>query len=278
VWQPNLIAKVEGTFVMDWIEVNGTSLRYQISGAGPSTLVLIHEMGGTLDSWDRTLGVLGNGRRIVRYDTRGAGLSEKIRQPVTWDAMAADLTALLDALHISGPVALAGIAVGAAIAMHFAVKHPDRAAALVLHGPAPGVGADRRQATLDRAAAVEQGGMRGVVETSLSMSYPPVVRHDPAVFEAFRARWLGNDPASFAAINRMLATESIEHELAQVKCPTLLTAGRHDPLRPPAVIEPMARQIPGAAFLELNTGHFASVQTPGLVAQAIHYFLQARQL
>jgi 3-oxoadipate enol-lactonase len=37
---------------MNWIEVNGTSLRYDLSGSGPTTLVLVHEMGGTLDSWD----------------------------------------------------------------------------------------------------------------------------------------------------------------------------------------------------------------------------------
>ena len=43
----------------------------------------------------------------------------------------------------------------------------------------------------------------------------------------------------------------------------------------PSVIEPMAKQIPGAEFLELNTGHFASIQTPGTMSQAIHYFLHA---
>jgi 3-oxoadipate enol-lactonase len=54
-----------------------------------------------------------------------------------------------------------------------------------------------------------------------------------------------------------------------------VTAGRHDSLRPSSVIQPMSEQIPGAQFLELNSGHFASIQTPGLVAQAIHYFLHA---
>jgi 3-oxoadipate enol-lactonase len=260
---------------MNWIEVNGTGLRYDVSGEGPSTLVLVHEMGGTLDSWDLVLPALNNGRRVVRYDTRGAGLSEKIKGAVTWDMMADDLAGLLDAIGVTGRVALAGIAVGAAIAMHFAVRYPDRAAALVLHGPAVGVGADRRQATLDRAAAVEAGGMRSVVETSLAASYPPIVRHDPAVFAAFRVRWLGNDPESFAAINRMLAAESIEHELGRIGCPALLTAGRHDGLRPPSIIEPMARQVRGGQFLNLNSGHLASVQTPGLVAQAIHSFLHA---
>jgi 3-oxoadipate enol-lactonase len=263
---------------MNWIEVNGTSLRYDVTGSGPSTLVLIHEMGGTLDSWDQVLPALNNSRRVLRYDTRGAGLSEKIKGAVTWDQMAGDLAALLDALGITGKVALAGIAVGGAIAAHFAVRYPDRAAALVLHGPAPGVAAERKQTTLDRAATVQDGGMRSVVETSLAASYPPIVRHDQETFAAFRARWLGNDPESFAAINRMLAAENIEPELSRIACPTLVTAGRHDTLRPPSVIEPMSRQIPNAQFLELNSGHFASVQTPGLVAQAIHSFLHAQGL
>jgi 3-oxoadipate enol-lactonase len=263
---------------MNWIEVNGTSLRYDITGSGPTTLVLIHEMGGTLESWDQSLPALNNGRQVLRYDTRGAGLSEKIKGTVTWDQMAGDLAALLDARHITGKVALAGIAVGAAIAVHFAVSYPGRTAGLVLHGPAVGVDGDRRQATLDRAAAVESAGMRSVVEISLANSYPPIVRHDPETFAAFRARWLGNDPESFAAINRMLAAENIEHELRQIDCPTLVTAGRHDGLRPPAIIEPMANQIPGARFLELNSGHFASIQTPGLVSQAIHHFLHAHGL
>jgi 3-oxoadipate enol-lactonase len=172
-------------------------------------------------------------------------------------------------------VAVAGIAVGAAIGVHFAVRNPERAAALVLHGPATGVSAERRQQTLERAAAVEAGGMRGVVETSLANSYPPVVRYNADVFRDFRARWLANDPQSFAAINRMLAAEDISPELTKIACPTLVTAGRHDGLRAPAVIEPMAKQIPGAEFLELNTGHFASIQTPGTMSQAIHYFLHS---
>ena len=258
---------------MNWVEVNGTSLRYELSGSGKTTLVLVHEMGGTLDSWDQVLPALNNTRRVLRYDTRGAGLSEKIQDKVTWDDMAGDLNALLDTLNIAGKVALAGIAVGAAICVHFAARYPQRAGALVLHGPATGVIAERRQASLDRAAAVEANGMRGVVETSLANSYPPVVRHSAEEFRKFRARWLANDPQSFAAINRMLAATDITAELAGIACPTLVTAGTHDGLRPPSVIEPMARQIPGAQFLELNSGHFAAIQTPGLVSQAIHGFL-----
>jgi 3-oxoadipate enol-lactonase len=260
---------------MNWIEVNGTSLRYELSGSGKTTLVLVHEMGGTLDSWDQVLPALNNTRQVLRYDTRGAGLSEKIRGKVTFDDMADDLAALLDALGIEGKVALAGTAVGAAIAIHFAVRHAARTGALVVTSPATGVAADRRQATLDRAAAAEANGMRPLAEQGLAASYPPEVRHNAEEFRKFRARWLANDPESFAAINRMLADSTVTDELPRIACPTLVISCTHDKLRPPAAIEPMARQIPGAEYLEINSGHFAGVQTPGLVSQAFHNFLFA---
>jgi len=260
---------------MNWVEVNGISLRYELSGSGKTTLVLVHEMGGTLDSWDQVLPALNHARRVLRYDTRGAGLSEKIRGQVTFDDMADDLAALLDANGITGEVALAGTAVGGAIAMHFAVRHAARAGVLVVSSPATGVAADRRQATLDRAAAAETQGMRALVEQGTANSYPPEVRHNAEDFRRFRARWIANDPESFAAINRMLAESTVTEELPRIACPTLVISCTHDRLRPPSAVEPMARQIPGAEYLEINSGHFAAIQTPGLVSQAFHAFLAA---
>jgi 3-oxoadipate enol-lactonase len=266
---------VEETFDMNWIEVNGTSLRCELSGSGKTTLVLVHEMGGTLESWDQVMPTLTNFRRVLRYDTRGAGLSAKLGGAVTWDEMADDIAALLDAHGIGGRVALAGTAVGAGIAIHFAVRHAARAGALVVSSPALGVGGDRRQATLDRAAAAEATGMRGIVESSLANSYPPEVRHSAEAFRKFRARWLCNDPHSFAAINRMLAEEDLNSELPRIGCPTLVIGCMHDKLRPPAAVEVLAQRIPGAEYLQINSGHFAAVQTPGLMAQAIHQYLSS---
>jgi len=260
---------------MNWIEVNGTSLRYELSGSGRTTLVLVHEMGGTLESWDQVLPAVNNTRQVLRYDTRGAGLSEKIQAKVTFNDMADDLAALLDAIAIKGKVAIAGTAVGGAIAIHFAVRHAERAGALVVSSPAIGVATERRQASLDRAAAAEAQGMRGIAEHSIANSYPAEVRHNAEAFRSFRARWLANDPHSFAAINRMLACSTVADELPRIACPTLLIGCTHDTLRPPGTVEAMARQIPGAEYLQINSGHFAAIQTPGLLSQAFHSFLFA---
>jgi len=259
--------------MIDWIEAGGVALRYDLTGSGENTLVLVHEMGGTLESWDYVLPDLARGRRVLRYDTRGAGQSEKISKPLTFDTMADDLAGLLAALGITGNVGLAGCAVGAGIALRFATRFPGRVAALVAMSPALGVDADRREAALARAAQAEREGMRGVVEQSFAGSYPPVVRHDAEQFRKFRARWLANDPASYAAIYRMLAASPPDRDPPLIVCPTLVIAGTHDLLRPPAVVEPIARVIAGAQYRVLDTGHFMATQTPGPVAAAIGEFL-----
>ena len=92
-------------------------------------------------------------------------------------------------------------------------------------------------------------------------------------FRKCRARWLCNDHHSVAAINRMLAEGDLNAELSRIGCPTLVIGCTHDKLRPPAAVEALAGEIPGAEYMEINSGHFAAVQTPGLMAQAIHYFL-----
>ena len=66
---------------MDWIEVNGTALRYEVSGEGAAPLVLVHEMGGTLESWDHVLPALRPGRVVLRHDWRGAGRVHRAGAP-----------------------------------------------------------------------------------------------------------------------------------------------------------------------------------------------------
>src|SRR5204862_4324538 len=104
-------SKEPGGAGMDFIEANGAGLRCELSGGGDRTLVLVHEMGGSLESWDDVAPQFAKSRRVLRYDTRGAGLSQKVRGELTLDAMADDIAALLDKFGIAGRVALAGVAV-----------------------------------------------------------------------------------------------------------------------------------------------------------------------
>jgi 3-oxoadipate enol-lactonase len=257
---------------VNFAEVNGTALRYDLLGSGAATLVLIHEMGGTIESWDLVAPMLST--KVLRYDTRGAGLSQKIRPPLAIDSMVDDLVALLDALGIAGKVALAGIAVGGAIALHTAALCPQRVAAAVVSSPAISIPSDRRPALLARVEKMEREGLRAVIDT-LDLGYPPELRDNAQRFAAFRARWLGGDPISYGAIYRMLAGMDLAPELPRIACPVLVIAGTLDRTRPPLLVEPVARAISGARYVVLETGHYAPIQTPELYVRTVDEFLDA---
>ena len=103
---------------MEWAEANGATFRWERVGdaAGQGApLLLIHELGGDLTSWDPALAAgLCDGRPALRFDWRGAGMSEKIRGPFDIDVMAADIASLIDATGFGdgGPVDILGIALG----------------------------------------------------------------------------------------------------------------------------------------------------------------------
>ena len=259
---------------MDFIELNGVALRYELSGKGDRTLVLVHEMAGSLESFDDVVPRLAESRRVLRYDTRGAGMSQKVRGELGVDTMADDIAAMLDALGITNKVALAGIALGGAIALHFAARYPERTSAVVVSSPATGVAPERRPAALERLLKIEAAGMAFAVVDSMQNGYAPELRGDIARFERYRARWLGNDPASYAAIWRMLAGLDMQDELARLRCPVLVIGGSFDRVRPPALAEATANSIPGARYIEIPSGHYMPVQTPELFSDCIDDFLK----
>jgi 3-oxoadipate enol-lactonase len=260
---------------MEFAEINGAGMRYELSGAGKHTIVLVHEMGGSLESWDGVAPLFAQSRRVLRYDFRGSGLSQKVRGALSIDTMAGDIAALLDHNTIAGQVALAGIAVGGAIALHFAARYPERANAVAVGSPATGIAADRRAAVLERVAKLEAAGMAFAVEESMRNGYPDELRGDIKRFESYRARWLGNDPASYATVYRMLAATDMQDELARLSCPVLVLGGVFDRTRPPALSKAAADIIPGARFEEIRTGHYMAAQTPDLIFDRVNSFLRA---
>jgi 3-oxoadipate enol-lactonase len=260
--------------VMDWIDANGVALRYELSGQGAHVLVLLHEMGGTLDSWDLVMPVLRRGHRVLRFDMRGFGLSEKIRGAVTVEQLADDLRGLLDALGLLAPVALVGCAVGAAVALCFAARYPARAARVVVSSPATGIPPERRAATLDYIARFEGEGLRAIEDISLAGSYPPALRAaDPARFQATRLHWLGNDPVSFAAVYRMLVGLDLLQTIPRITTPALFIGCTLDGVRPPDGVAAVAKLCPGARFATVESGHFLAIQNPEALLALLLPFL-----
>ena len=258
---------------MPWLDTGEVALRYELSGAAATTLLLLHEMGGSLDSWDALLPLLQPRFRVLRYDQRGAGLSERLPAPLTIDAAGRDAMALLEALGIAGPIVPIGTAVGGAVALHLAACWPQRVRAVVATSPATGVPKAARQALLDKADDLARAGTRSVVDAGLETGWPPVLRTDAARFAVTRAQRLGASAEGWAATMRMLASLDMTAQLGRIRCPALVLAGEHDQTRPPERVAPVAAAIPGAVFRTIASGHFMALQTPALLAEEILNFL-----
>src|SRR6202043_934391 len=189
------------------------SLRYGVSGRGPRSLVLIHELAGTLESFDHVVPELEADFRILRADQRGAGLSEKARAPFSLDDLVADTHRLMQTAGLAPPYYVARLASGAAIPAPLAVRHPHEVAALALCAPSLGTNPDRRHYLLERSEAVKRDGMRAIVDMVFERTYPQHDRGDPNIYSEHRARFLAIDPVCYAHANRMLAEVALEPAL-----------------------------------------------------------------
>ena len=252
------------------------SICYTLDGTGSRSLIAIHELGGSLNSFTEIVPHLQRDFRILRYDQRGAGLSEKPRRPFTFADHVSDLERVLDHAGIAPPYHLLGLAAGAAIAVAFAHKHPKDSVALALCAPALSVSADRRTYLEGRTALAARDGMRAVEGDTLSRSYPERYRErDPARFAVYRAAFLANDPVSYGHVNMAFADADVGEALRALRAPCLLLAGEHDGLRPPEQVKTIIAQIEGAKFDAIDSGHIMPVQAPEAMSQAVRSFFQS---
>jgi 3-oxoadipate enol-lactonase len=256
---------------MAQVNAGGVNLSFQSTGEG-ETLVLLHEIGGTLKSWTAVMPVLAKRFRVLAYDQRGCGQSQKIHGEFTLDTHIADLRTLIAALGLRGPLHLAGVAIGSALAVRYAASFPRDVKSLVLACPALSVSEERKEYLAKRAAVVAEEGMVAAVDGTLANSYPPEVQRDKAVYDEYRARFLENDPGSYAAINTAFARFDASPDLAVLRCPVLVLAGKHDRLRPPEHARGVADRIRGVRYSEIDSGHLMPVQTPVEMAAAMMAF------
>jgi 3-oxoadipate enol-lactonase len=256
---------------------NGISIHYKLEGAKGPVVLLLHEMGGTLDSWDKVAPGLADNFRVLRYDQRGAGLTEKVRAEFGNDTAVVDMEGLLAELKLEPPYHIVAVAASSTIAIAFREKRPDDVASFVLCNPALGVDPSRAGALNDRADLAEREGMRGVLAITLEKSYPPELT-DRETYETYKGRYLANDPVGFAHANRMLARTNVVSMLPAINVPTMVVGGRQDTVRPLAGSQEIAGKIPNARFEAIDAGHFMPTTGPAALLALLKDFLaQARR-
>ncbi len=235
---------------------HGVGLSGEQAGEGPP-VVLLHGLTAT-----RRYVVMGSrllersGYRTIAYDARGHGRSTPAPEPAAYgyEHLAEDLEAVLDALDVPRAL-LAGASMGAHTALRFALRHPERVAALGLVTPAydPSLPPPAPQERDALAEGLRAGGVEGFVQAYDFSGIPPQWRE--TVEKVMRQRLsLHRHPEAVAdaleVVPRSRPFEDIR-ELETIAVPTVVIASRDevDPGHPLALAEAYARRIPAATLM-----------------------------
>ena len=258
------------------------SLAYVVSGEGSFDLVFVHGFVGNLETaWEQPLRQafferLGAFSRVIEFDRRGTGLSDRVRDVPTLESRMDDLRAVMDAAGSERAAVFATFEAGAMAAL-YAATYPERVAALVLYNPiAKGEWSpDYPFAPTEAEWSSELAEIRerwGQPEffAEFTRAIAPSRADDPA-YAAWTAKLLrtGASPGAALAIRRMVRDVDIRDVLPSIRVPTLVLhlAEHADESRY------VAERIPGARRVEISGSDTIFFLAPG-IAEELERFVK----
>lgn len=252
--------------------VNSLALHYRDDGPpdGPP-VVFSNSLGTDLRLWDPLLPHLPPGLRLIRYDTRGHGLSDCPPGPYSMGMLIRDAEALLDHLQIRDAV-FVGLSIGGMIAQGLAVKRLDQIRALVLSNTAARIGT--AQIWDDRIAAVRNGGIEALADATLERWFSRAFRATPEL-TLWRHMLTRQPQAGYIGCAAAISGTDFYTTTAALTLPTLAIAGSEDGSTPPDLVRETADLIKGSRFeLIRGAGHLPCVEAPQDYARRLTQFLQ----
>lgn len=260
---------IAGTFMRD-----GVALNYRLSGQGSRPLVLIHGVGSYQEAWDGVIARLSDRFRMLSFDLRGHGHSERVRGRYEIDDFTGDVLGLADHVGFAS-FDLAGFSLGGLIAQRLALTHPERLRRLVLLSTVSGRTPEERERVLARLAALKAGDRGSHYDASLSRWLTEEFQErNPELIAELRRRNAENDPDCYAAAYRVLAETDFGGLIDQIGLPTLIATGEHDQGSNPRMSRFMHERIAGSCLHILpGLRHSLLNEAPDRVAALMDEFL-----
>jgi DNA-binding SARP family transcriptional activator/pimeloyl-ACP methyl ester carboxylesterase len=257
------------------------NIAYQVTGAGPIDVVLVSGFISHLEKdWEDPRHAhfferLASFSRLIRFDKRGTGLSDRPAELPDLETRMDDVRAVMDAASSERGILL-GYSEGGPMSLLFAATYPERVSALVLYGVfASRIRSDEypwAPTPAERAAASEQIEREWGWEADMHSMCPNA---DEAM-----ARWWGEraraaaSPGAARALIAMNSTVDVRHVLPAIRAPTLVLhrSGDHD-----AHVEEgryIAERTPGAQFVELSgEDHFVAIDPDQILDEVERFVL-----
>ena len=252
---------------------DGTRLAYAVFGEG-FPLVQVTSWGSTIEGDSEYLDAagfvknIGAGRRLVMYDRRGTGASQRDVDDLSLDAQVADLSAVVEHLGLE-EFDLFGGSEGAAIASIYAARHPERVRKLVFFSAYP-IGSDLApKGSIDALAELMLQNWSLARRAVADVIYPD----GPTEMQRLYAKKLGRESSPQAAAQSIKLSHSLDvtAEMRQIVAPTLVIHRRGDRNVPIDAGRAVASLIPNARFLAIEGTN------PGWYTDNEHYAAAVRE-
>lgn len=245
---------------------DGVRLAYATVGRGAPIVRAAHwlthlEYDYETPIWKPFLDAIARRRTLVRYDQRGCGLSDRDPPEASFEAYVRDLETVVDAMGLER-FPLLGISQGGAVAVAYAVRHPERVSHLILYG------------AFGRGRLKRNEGPKAVEETLLYFKLAELGwgKDDPTFRQVFTSQFMPDGTrehfAAFDELQRRSATPKDAVRLMQavaqidvtdlaprVSCPTLVFHGRGDRRIPFEEGRLLSALIPHSRFVPLDTSN-----------------------
>ena len=262
---------------MPKLAYDGGEINYEVSGEG-QPLIFVSGLNGVARYWQSQVPVFAKHYKVVTYDQRGTGGSDRLQKTFSVDQMTAELLALMDGLKIER-AHIVGLSTGGAIGQTLAITQPQRVAHLVLSSTWTHCDPWFRRLFEARRAMYQQCGPELHAMFHPLFLYPPeyVNSHDDEITEE-----QNNAPTksssvdiSVGRINGLLAFDR-RAGLPTIKAPTLVLTCDNDYITPSYHAEYIARTIPGAKLvIPKGGGHSFSKANPAEFNRIVLDFLAA---
>jgi 3-oxoadipate enol-lactonase len=251
-------------------------IRIHYADTGPKdapAVVFSNALGTDFRIWDGVIAHLPAGLRLVRYDTRGHGLTTCPEAPYFMGDLVGDAAKLMEHLGVKDAVFI-GLSMGGMIAQGLAAERLDLLRALVLCNTAAKIGT--HQVWHDRVHAVRGGGIEAVADATMERWFAKPTRADrPGLVGGIRTMLTRQPVEGYIGCMEAIGETDLVESTARLRLATLGIAASEDGSTPPDLVRETVDSIPGSKFhLIRRAGHLACVEAPAEYAAAIEGFLR----
>lgn len=260
------------------VQLETAAGNFRVALDGPENapvIIFSNSLGTTLEMWQPQVEALAGDFRIVRYDTRGHGGSPITPAPYTFDQLAEDVLAIMDALNIE-KACFCGVSMGGHTALKLGIMAQERFELIVACNTAAKIGtAEGWQERADMLRRDGKAGIQALADSAPERWFKPeYIEANPEVVKSLQDQFATLDAEGYAACCDALGQSDLTASLREIAIPTLIVAGEHDPVTTVKDAQNLNGLIKGSSVAVLDASHISNIEAADAFNQALRNFIE----